>query len=307
MNSHQVHFKKIYKQIDAKGDYKFDFNLSKYTWLGVAGSAEIFYIPDNKEELSAILKNLKGDLSINILGLGSNILIRDGGIKGLVIKLGRNFGSIEENENHINVGSYVPDRILSNYCLKNSYSGFEYLSGIPGSIGGAVYMNAGCYGTEVKDIFLKAYCLDYDGNTRTFENTSDTFSYRKNNIVNNLIVIDADFKKTKGDFQTIENKMKEVVSSKKTSQPEKIRTAGSTFKNPKKSIGKKAWELIEESGLRSFKMNGISLSPKHANFIVNQQFKSSNMIEDFGEVIREKVFNQTGIMLDWEIQIIGDR
>ena len=154
---------------------------------------------------------------------------------------------------------------------------------------------------------MKAYCLDYDGNTRTFENTSDTFSYRKNNIVNNLIVIDADFKKTKGDFQTIEHKMKEVVSSKKTTQPEKIRTAGSTFKNPKKSIGKKAWELIEESGLRSFKMNGISLSPKHANFIVNQQFTSSNMIEDFGELIREKVFNQTGIMLDWEIQIIGDR
>ena len=307
MNSYQVHFKKVYKKIDAKGDYRFNFNLSKYTWLGVAGSAEIFYIPDNREELSEMLNNLKGELSINIIGLGSNILIRDGGIKGLVIKLGRNFGSIQENENHINVGSYVPDKILSNYCLKNSYSGFEYLSGIPGSIGGAVFMNAGCYGNEVKDIFLKAYCLDYDGNSKIFENTSDTFSYRKNNIVNNLIVIDADFKKIKGDFKTIENKMKEVMSIKKTTQPEKIRTAGSTFKNPNKSIGKKAWELIEESGLRTFKMNDISLSSKHANFIVNQQFTSSNMIEDFGEAIIEKVLNQTGIMLEWEIQIIGER
>jgi len=297
--------KKITLENDIKGKVAFDYNLSTLSWFGVAGKAEVFYTPDSSKELTLLLKLLPPKINRTVIGMGSNLLIRDGGIEGLVIKLGKNFSRINVENDSINVGAAIPDKVLSKFCMSNSIKNFEFLTGIPGNIGGAVAMNAGCYGSEIKDIFLSAECTDFQGNELTIHKSEDFFSYRNNSRSNDLIILNVRFNKNDGDKNQIANKMKEINSNRILAQPQKVRTAGSTFKNPISQSKKKAWELIELSGSRNMKENNISLSEKHANFIVNKQFESANDIEYFGEMIREKVLNKTGISLEWEIKILG--
>jgi len=297
--------KKIVLENDIKGKVEFHYNLSKLSWFGIAGKAEVFYIPDSSSELTLLLSLLPTDVNRTVIGMCSNLLIRDGGIDGLIIKLGKSFSSIDIETNLVNVGASVPDKVLSNFCLSQSIEGFEFLTGIPGCIGGAVAMNAGCYGSETKDIFLSADCIDYFGNKISIDKSEKIFSYRNNSRTKDLIILNVKFKKSIGNKKQITDKMNKINNNRILSQPQKVRTAGSTFKNPISNSEKRAWELIELSGSREIAVNDISLSDKHANFIVNKQFISANQIESFGESIKERVLKETGVLLEWEIKIIG--
>ena len=297
--------KKIVLENDIKGKVEFNYNLSKLSWFGVAGKAEVFFIPDSSSELALLLSLMPSDVNRTVIGMGSNLLIRDGGIDGLIIKLGKSFSSIDIETNLVSVGASVPDKVLSKFCLSQSIEGFEFLTGIPGCIGGAVAMNAGCYGAETKDIFLSADCIDYFGNKISIDKSEKFFSYRNNSRTKDLIILNVKFKKSIGNKKKITDKMNKINNNRILSQPQKVRTAGSTFKNPISNSEKRAWELIELSGSREIAVNNISLSDKHANFIVNKQFISANQIESFGESIKERVLKETGVSLEWEIKIIG--
>ena len=306
MNKAVDQIKKIVLEHNIKGKIEFNYNLSKLSWFGVAGKAEIFYVPDSSYELALLLKILSPKINRTVIGMGSNLLIRDGGIDGIVIKLGKNFSNIILEKNAVSIGASVPDKVLSRFCSSESINGFEFLTGIPGNIGGAVAMNAGCYGSEIKDVFLSADCIDYLGNEISIDKSENFFSYRNNSRVRDLIIMNVKFKKVKGNKKQITDKMEEINNNRILSQPQKVRTAGSTFKNPISNSNKKAWELIELSGSRDIKVNNISLSDKHANFIVNKQFASANDIESFGESIKERVLSKTGVSLEWEIRILGN-
>ena len=297
--------KKIVLENNIKGKVELNYNLSKLSWFGVAGKAEVFYMPDSSIELALFLSLLPADVNRTVIGMGSNLLIRDGGIDGIIIKLGKNFSSIKIEDDLVRAGASVQDKVLSKFCSSQSIKGFEFLTGIPGCIGGAVAMNAGCYGSEIKDIFYSAKCLDYFGNKVNIDKSENFFSYRNNTRVKNLIILDVKFKKVIGNKDQITNKMKAINNNRILAQPQKVRTAGSTFKNPISQSNKKAWELIELSGAKIIEENNIALSDKHANFIVNKQFESANNIESFGELIRERVLNKTGVSLEWEIKILG--
>ena len=297
--------KKIVSENDIKGKVEFNYNLSKLSWFGVAGKAEVFYVPESSPELSLLLSLLPNDVNRTIIGMGSNLLIRDGGIDGIIIKLGKSFSSIDIESDLVSVGASVPDKVLSKFCLSHSIEGFEFLTGIPGSVGGAVAMNAGCYGSETKDIFLSADCVDFLGNEILIHKSEDFFSYRNNSRIRDLIILNVKFRKNIGNKKQISSKMNEINNNRILSQPQKVRTAGSTFKNPISNSDKKAWELIELSGSREILVNDIFLSDKHANFIVNKQFISANQIEYFGESIKDKVLKETGISLEWEVKILG--
>ena len=305
MNKAVDQIKKIVLEHNIKGKIEFNYNLSKLSWFGVAGKAEIFYVPDSSYELALLLKILSPKINRTVIGMGSNLLIRDGGIDGIVIKLGKNFSNIILKKNAVSIGASVPDKVLSRFCSSESINGFEFLTGIPGNIGGAVAMNAGCYGSEIKDVFLSADCIDYLGNEISIDKSENFFSYRNNSRVRDLIIMNVKFKRVKGNKKQITDKMEEINNNRILSQPQKVRTAGSTFKNPISNSNKKAWELIELSGSRDIKVNNISLSDEHANFIVNKQFASANDIESFGESIKERVLSKTGVSLEWEIRILG--
>jgi UDP-N-acetylmuramate dehydrogenase len=286
----------------------FNKNISKQTWFGVGGVAEVLFIPQSSKDLIKVLKLINTNTTINVIGLGSNILIRDGGLNGITIRLSKNFNFINENDESIVSGAAVPDKVFSKYCYEKSYTDCEFLYGIPGTIGGAIAMNAGCYGSEISDVVYSFKCIDFEGNETIIKNSEQVFSYRKNNFLKNHIVTEVEIKKNHGDKDQIKEKMNEINSRRLDSQPQKVRTGGSTFKNPTSQVtDKKTWELIKPYLNEVVCPDGVSMSKKHANFIINTQTKSSNIIEDFGERIREKVLEKTGIQLEWEIQIKGQR
>ena len=307
MNKNQQILNEIFLRNKVKGKYKFDYNLSKYSWFGIGGNAEIFYIPSSLEELQLVLTAKEEDIDVTVIGLGSNIIIRDGGIPGLVIRLGNGFSNIYHDKNIVFAGAAVQDKVLSKYCLKNSIIGFEFYSGIPGTVGGAVCMNAGCFGSETKDVFIKAKCLSNQGEIIELNYSEELFSYRKNNFLDKYIVCEVQYNKEIGDPAIINQRMIEISDQRRDSQPQKVMTAGSTFKNPFGHSGSKAWQLIDKAGLRDYKLNGVSFSRKHANFIVNKQKDSANLIEDFGENIKQQVNSRLGVELEWEIRILGNR
>ncbi len=286
----------------------FNKNISKLTWFGVGGLAEVLFIPQSSKDLIKVLKLINTNTTINVIGLGSNILIRDGGLNGITIRLSKNFNFINENDESIVSGAAVPDKVFSKYCYEKSITDCEFLYGIPGTIGGAIAMNAGCYGSEISDVVYSFKCIDFEGNETIIKNSEQTFSYRKNNFLKNHIVTEVEIKKNHGDKDQIKEKMNDINARRLDSQPQKVRTGGSTFKNPTSQVtDKKTWELIKPYLNEVVCPDGVSMSKKHANFIINTQTKSSNIIEDFGERIIEKVLEKTGVQLEWEIQIKGQR
>ena len=286
----------------------FNKNISKQTWFGVGGVAEVLFIPQSSKDLIKVLKLINTNTTINVIGLGSNILIRDGGLSGITIRLSKNFNFINENDESIVSGAAVQDKVFSKYCYEKSITDCEFLYGIPGTIGGAIAMNAGCYGSEISDVVYSFKCIDFEGNETIIKNSEQTFSYRKNNFLKNHIVTEVEIKKNHGDKDQIKEKMNDINARRLDSQPQKVRTGGSTFKNPTSQVtDKKTWELIKPYLNEVVCPDGVSMSKKHANFIINTQTKSSNIIEDFGERIIEKVLEKTGVQLEWEIQIKGQR
>ncbi len=290
---------------ELKGIVKKNFLLSPITYFKVGGRVDYFFQPKDIEDLTFFLKNKPKDMDIFILGLGSNIVVRDGGFRGVVIRL-NNFTAINlQGENKIVAGAFVADKTVATFAKNNSLAGMEFLHTIPGTLGGAVFMNAGCFGKEIKDIFEYCKVVDYCGNEKKFFLDDMNFSYRYSSLFkNNYIVVEICLKGEKNIKGEIEKTILEIEKQRTASQPRGERTGGSTFANPH---GMKAWELIKKVGLDKLRIGGAYIAAKHSNFIINDGTATANDIEILGETIRKKVKEQEGIDLEWEIQIIGER
>ncbi|MEM6603330.1 MAG: UDP-N-acetylmuramate dehydrogenase [Pseudomonadota bacterium] len=288
---------------DITGHIDFDADIAPYTWFRVGGKADILFRPSDPDDLSNFLTQLPSNMPVHILGMGSNIIIRDGGIRGAVIRLGRGFGKIErQGETEVRVGAAVPDINLAKFLAKEGLMGGAFLRGIPGSIGGAIFMNAGSYGTEIKDIFVSAEAVSRAGEKLHFSYDDMGFKYRYT-VPRDLIYTHATLKFREGSTEEILQEMEAITSKRNDTQPVKSRTGGSSFKNPE---GYKAWELIDQAGCRGLKIGGAEMSELHCNFMLNSDNASAYDIELLGETVRERVFAATGILLEWEIKRIGD-
>ena len=288
-------------------DISFNTRLSNYSWFNLGGPAEYFYKPKNKEQLIEFLKEIKKDkLKITILGAGSNTLIRDKGVKGVVIKLGSNFSKINLVDNQtIEAGAAVLDRKISTFAKENEIGNFEFLSCIPGSIGGAVIMNSGCYGYDVSKILVSINAIDINEcKEKKIRLKEIDFFYRGTNLSTDLIITSAQLKGVKELKQNIEKKLNIFISKKKKSQPSQIKTCGSTFKNFTNE--KKAWQLIKETGCDKFKEGDAFISEKHCNFFVNNGNANSSDIEKLINKVKKTINDKTGINLELEIKIIGE-
>ena len=285
-----------------------DIELSKHSWFNLGGPAELFFKPENNNQLIEFLKHIKENkLKITIIGAGSNTLIRDEGIKGVVIKLGPNFSKIELiNENTIEVGAATLDRKVSNFAKENGIGSLEFLSCIPGSIGGAVIMNSGCYGCDISKVLSSVTVIDVqDCKEKQIPRENIDFFYRGTNLPSNLIITAVKLKGTVADKQLIEKKQLQMLEQKKISQPSQIKTCGSTFKNLNNK--KKAWQLIKETGCDKFFEGDAVISEKHCNFFVNNGNAKSSDIEKLINKVKKTVNDKTGINLELEIKIIGEK
>ena len=283
----------------------FDVELSKFSWFNLGGKAKILFKPNSLQELSNFLKEVNEKDKIKVLGVGSNTLIRDGGFNGIILKFGKAFSHTSLlGENMIIAGSSVMDKSLSNFALENSLSGFEFLSCIPGSIGGAVRMNSGCYEEDISKILVSLQVMDFNGNIKIIKSSNIKFNYRGSDLDENLIFISATFKGKKDNKSKIEKKMNIFKKKKDIAQPSKIKTCGSTFKNPK---NKKAWKLIKDAGCAGMQIGGAKISEKHCNFFVNNGNAKSEDLEKLISEVKKKVFSKTGERLDLELKIIGEK
>jgi len=277
--------------------------LAHMTWFGVGGPAEVLYKPADKDDLIKFVKECPSDIPFTVLGVASNLIIRDGGIPGVVLRLGKGFNDIEVLEdNRIKVGVAVLDANVANFACENEIAGFEFLVGIPGTIGGALRMNAGAYGGEIKDILEYAEVLFPNGEVKKVTLDEMGLSYRHNSMPKDIIFLSAVFKGVKGDKSEIAAKIEEIKAKKEASQPVRTKTGGSTFANPE---GQSAWKLVDEVGLRGYKIGDAQISEKHTNFMLNVGNATAADLERLGEEARSRVFEKFGIMLRWEIKRIG--
>ena len=287
-----------------KGQYRINASLSKTTWFQVGGAAELLYKPYDLEDLISFLKYKPIDMPILTLGVGSNVIIRDGGIKGTVIKLGRPFNYYYCTPDSLIAGGSSMDMYVAEFAAENHISNLAFLSGIPGTIGGAVRMNAGAYGQEMKDVVKKVKALDSKGNIHILSKSDLHFSYRHLDIPEDWIFIEAEFFIEKSETSSIKEKMHFIKSQRESTQPIKERTGGSTFANPPTI---KAWQLIDQNKLRGFRYQGAQISELHCNFMINQGHAKASDLEELGEIIRHIVFKNSGILLNWEIKRIGTK
>jgi len=280
-------------------------NLSKYSWFNLGGPADIFFRPENKNQLINFLTEIKdNNYKVHILGAGSNTLIRDSGVKGVVIKLSSKFADIKLlAKDTIEVGASILDRKVSDFAKNNDISGMEFLSCIPGSIGGAIIMNSGCYGSDISKILVSIKVIDNNGQEKEIKNDQIKFFYRGSNLSKNFIILSAILKGNISSKKIIEKRQNEYIEKKKESQPSQIKTAGSTFKNNDK---KKAWMLIKESGCDKFYEGDAKISEKHCNFFVNSGKAKASDIEKLINKVKKEVKIKTGVDLELEIKIIGD-
>ena len=284
---------------------KFEYDLKKKNWFNIGGKSKVYYKADDLKQLIKFLKKLNNKEKVFVLGAGSNVLVTDNLFDGVVIKLSNNFNNISLlGEDIIIAGSAVLDKSLSVFAMNNNLSGFEFLSCIPGTIGGGIRMNAGCFGKEFKDILLSIQAIDKSGNVLTIPSKDIKFEYRKNHLSEDLIFLSASFKGVISDYKKINTKMKELKFLKEKNQPIRIKTSGSTFKNPILQTEKKVWELIKESVPLDKSFGDACISEKHCNFFVNRgeaTFKDMNKLINF---VAENVFEKTGINLEKEIKIL---
>jgi UDP-N-acetylmuramate dehydrogenase len=287
------------------GKILFNESLSKLSWFNIGGPAKVLFKPKSLKDLSIFLKKLNGKHKIKVLGAGSNTLIRDGGFDGVIIKFDKSFSHLSLfDQNTIIAGASTLDKNLSEFALENSLSGFEFLSCIPGTVGGGIKMNSGCYDENFSKILVSVQTIDFNGNIRVFQSPDIKFYYRGTNLDNNLIFISATFKGKKSDKLNIKQKIKDLVERKRKTQPSKIKTCGSTFKNPE---NEKAWKLIKDSDCAGLKVGEASISKDHCNFFINNKNATSKDLEELIYQVKKKVFNKNGINLELELQIIGEK
>jgi len=286
--------------------------LGHLTWFGVGGPAEVMFRPADREDLAAFLSVLDADIPLTVLGVASNVIIRDGGIPGMVIRLGREFAEISATDDLVvTAGAAALDMNVALLCAEREITGLEFLSGIPGSIGGALRMNAGAYGRETKDALIAASYMTRKGEILRVEAADMGLSYRHCGLPSDVIFLEASFTGGRGERRAIEERMTEIKNARSASQPIRTKTGGSTFANPAVPEGTnlkdvlKAWQLIDAAGGRGLKLGGAQMSDMHANFMINTGQATAADLERLGEKIRGMVVDHSGVMLRWEIKRIG--
>jgi UDP-N-acetylmuramate dehydrogenase len=277
--------------------------LAPLTWFRVGGPAQILFMPEDQEDLAYFLSTLPNDIPVTVMGLGSNLIVRDGGVPGVVIRLGRGFSDIKIEEDHrVRAGAAVPDVKVSRAAQEASIAGLAFFRGIPGAIGGALRMNGGAYGRETKDALIEARGVDRQGRVRVFSNAELHYTYRHCGASDDIIFTEALFAGEPGDPAAIAAEMDKITESREATQPIKSRTGGSTFKNPP---GQKAWQLIDAAGCRGLRVGGAQVSEMHCNFLINLGDATAADIETLGETVRRRVKENSGVELEWEIKRIG--
>jgi UDP-N-acetylmuramate dehydrogenase len=298
----------FYSQLrkNLQGDLRENFDLSKSNWLGIGGKAKFLFKPKDLKDLQIFLKNNNQHLPIIVIGSGSNLLIRDKGFDGVVIKFGKDFDYIKINNDIINCGPSTQKSLLAKYAANNNLTGFEFLYCIPGTVAGGVVMNSGCYGSDMSKVVLSISIIDMNGEIKIINNKDINFSYRHTSLTKNQIITNIEMKGSFLEKQKILEIMENLKNQKDTDQPQKIKTGGSTFKNPKNS-DKKAWQLIKESGCADLRVGGIKLSNLHCNFLENLDKASSEDAENLIENIKKEVFKKTNINLELELEVVGKK
>ncbi len=286
-----------------RGPYTANAAIRDLTWFRAGGPADVLFIPADADDLAAFLAGCPADIPVLVIGVGSNLLVRDGGVPGVVVRLGRGFMHItREGETRLRAGAAVLDVALAKAALEAGLAGLEFMRGIPGGVGGGLRMNAGAYGREFKDTLVEAVALTRTGARVVLSNAEMGFSYRKSAVSPELIFIEGLFEGTPGDKAEIEARMNEITRSREATQPIRSRTGGSTFKNPP---GHKAWQLIDAAGCRGLRHGDAEVSTLHCNFLINHGKASGNEIEALGEEVRARVKAQSGVELEWEIKRVG--
>ncbi len=294
---------------EVRGRLVRDEPLAPYTWLRVGGPADLLFLPADEADLAAFLKGLDPIVPVTLLGVGSNTLVRDGGVEGVVIRLGRPFATVEPRPDHrVRAGAAALDAAVSKAAAAAGIAGLEFYTGVPGTIGGALTMNAGCYGAETKDVLVEAYALTRAGEAITLSNADMAFSYRKAGAAaeRQLIFTGALYQGSPDEPAAVSARMAEITTRREASQPIREKTGGSTFKNPP---GRSAWALVDEAGWRGkpFKVSGggAMFSPQHANFLINPGEATAADLEGLVEAVRADVAEKFGVQLDWEVKRIG--
>ncbi|MEH6756130.1 MAG: UDP-N-acetylmuramate dehydrogenase [Parasphingorhabdus sp.] len=291
---------------ETRGKLTADAPLAPLVWFKTGGSAQWLFEPKDISDLQNFLRSLSADMIVWPLGLGSNLIIRDGGKEGVIIRLGKAFAGIElhsDDPEMIVCGAGAPGISAASFARDNALAGTEFLRGIPGTVGGAVRMNAGAYGREMCDILVSADVVMRDGSLQTISLDDMGYSYRHSDLPEDAIVIGATLRGTPGDKETITAEMKRIADEREASQPLRTKTGGSTFKNPD---GHKAWQLVDEAGCRGLTMGQAQVSEKHCNFLLNLGGATSADIEALGDEVRRRVKEHSGVELHWEIQRVGD-
>jgi len=277
-------------------------SLSELTWFRVGGPAQLLFMPEDEADLSYFLADLPADIALTVIGLGSNLIVRDGGVPGVVIRLGRGFNEIATEGTRIRAGAAVPDVRIARAAQEAGIAGLSFLRGIPGGVGGALRMNGGAYGRETKDALIEARAVDRRGGIHILSNADMHYGYRHCGAPADYIFTQALFGGERGDPPAIAQEMEKITESREATQPIKSRTGGSTFKNPP---GQKAWQLIDAAGCRGLRRGGAQVSEMHCNFLINLGDASAADIEALGETVRQRVMHKSAIDLEWEIKRIG--
>ena len=287
-----------------RGKLLVDEALAPFTWFRVGGPADVVFLPADEQDLADFLTALDPAVAVLAIGVGSNLLVRDGGVDGVVIRLGKGFNTVEPlGDNRIKAGSAVPDAILARKAAEAGIAGLEFYAGIPGTVGGATVMNAGCYGSETVNVIRSARVMDRQGNVREISGDQFDFTYRHSALQGaDLIVLDAIFEGTADEPSEIKARMRAITERRETTQPIREKTGGSTFKNPP---GHSSWKLVDEAGWRGKLYGGAMFSPLHSNFLINTGEATAADLEGLGDTVRADVLAKTGIQLDWEIKRIG--
>jgi len=277
--------------------------LAELTWFRVGGPAQVLYMPEDEDDLAYFLAHLPDDIPVTVIGLGSNLIVRDGGVPGVVIRLGRGFSDVRvEPGARVRAGAAVPDVKVARAAQEAAIEGLAFYRGIPGGIGGALRMNGGAYGRETKDALIEARGADRRGNIRVFSNADLHYTYRHCGAPDDIIFTQALYQGRPGDAAAIAADMDKITESREATQPIKSRTGGSTFKNPP---GHKAWQLIDAAGCRGLKVGNAQVSEMHCNFLINLGAATAADIETLGETVRRRVKETSGVELEWEIKRIG--
>lgn len=293
----------IAKLPKARGRLEPNVSMAELTWFRTGGPAEVLFTPADEDDLAAFLAELSDDVPVYPVGVGSNLLVRDGGIAGVVVRLGRGFGQLEALDHYrILAGAAVPDVKVARFALDRGIGGLTFLRGIPGTIGGALRMNGGAYGGETKDVLVEARGVDRKGRKLVLSNKDMNYSYRHCGAPEEIIFTAAVLQGEKGDAAQIAAAMDDITSRRESTQPVKTRTGGSTFKNP---AGAKAWQLIDRAGLRGFAIGPAKVSELHCNFLINEGGATAAQLEELGETVRRRVQQTSGVELEWEIKRVG--